>query len=96
MFQCDELFEELGAKWDTENSRTQGQSVLPEFPSLSRLSDIASDAVYEPDEVASFLAELFRAQQAVKERQSIRGLDNLIRIARWAAKLKAGIYFGGQ
>ncbi len=96
MFQCDELFKELGAKWDIENSSAQRQPILPDFPLMSRLSDIASDAVYEPDEVASLLAELFRAQQAIKERQSIRGLDNLIRIARWAAKLKVGIYFGGQ
>jgi hypothetical protein len=96
MFQCDELFKELGAKWDTEKRSARRQTVLPKFPLLSRLSDIASDAVYEPNEVASLRVELFRAQQAIKERQSIRGMDNLIRIARWAAKLKVGIYFGGQ
>jgi hypothetical protein len=96
MFQADELFKELGAGGDTGSSGAQHGPVLPDFPLLSRLSDIASDAVYKPDEVAPFLAELSRAQQAVKERQSVRGLDNLIRVARWAAKLKVGIYFGGQ
>jgi hypothetical protein len=72
-----------------------------EFPGIlasqlvSRLSDISSDATYEPDEVASFLEELLRAQQIVKKPRSIRGLDNLIRIARWAQELSVGIHFGG-
>lgn len=92
MFQCDELLKELGAKW---NGAGQLQ-VLPDFPLLSRFPDIASDAVYQPDEIDSLLTELLRAQDCVGKSQSIRGLDNLIRIARWAAKLKVGIYFGGQ
>lgn len=96
MFEQGELFHELGAKWDTEKNGTQGQPVLPNFPLLSRLSDIASDATYEPNEVAPFLAELVRAQRSVKEPRSIRGLDILIRVTRWAEKLKVGIYFGGQ
>ena len=50
---------------------------------------------YEPNEGASFLVELRRAQQIVTEPRSIRGLDNLIRLARWAQKLNLGIYFGG-
>lgn len=96
MFEQGELFHELGAKSDTEKNGTQGQPVLPNFPLLSRLSDIASDATYEPNDVAPFLAELGRAQRSVKEPRSIRGLDILIRITRWAEKLKLGIYFGGQ
>lgn len=92
MFQCDELLKELGAKWNDA-----GQLLaLPDFPLLSRFPDIASDAVYLPDEIDPFLTELLRAQHGVRKSQSIRGLDNLIRIARWAAKLKVGIYFGGQ
>jgi hypothetical protein len=92
MFQCDELLKELGAKW---NDAAQ-LLALPEFPLLSRFPDIASDAVYLPDEIDPLLTELLRAQRRVRKSQSIRGLDNLIRIARWAAELKVGIYFGGQ
>lgn len=90
MFQQEDLFNELGAKWSGGIS-----AVIPGFPLLSRLSDISSEAIYEPDEVASFLEELLRAQQVVKKPGSIRGLDNLIRIARWAQKLNVGIHFGG-
>jgi hypothetical protein len=94
MFQSRELFKELAAKRNQVSTGT-GEDPLSSFPLLSRLSDPSDDAIYEPDEVAPFLTELFRAQQIVKERRSIRGLDNLIRIARWAAKLNVGIYFGG-
>jgi len=96
MFEQDELLKELGAEWKPGNSDAQGHFILADFPLLSRLSDFASDATYEPNEVAPLLAELLRAQQAVKEPRSIRGLDILIRITRWAEKLKVGIYFGGQ
>jgi len=88
MFQQNDLFNELGAA-------TEESPIIPGFPLLSRLSDISSDAVYEPGEVASFLEELLRAQQIVKKPRSIRGLDNLIRIARWAQELNVGIHFGG-
>ena len=92
MFQCDELLKELGAKWNDA-----GQLLaLTGFPMLSRFPDIASDAVYQPDEIEPLLTELLRAQDGVRKSQSLRGLDNLIRTARWAAKLKVGIYFGGQ
>lgn len=95
MSQQDDLFEELGATWNSGNSATEENPIIPRFPLLSRLSDISSDATYEPNEVASFLEELLRAKQIVKEPRSIRGLDNLIRIARWAQQLNLGIYFGG-
>jgi len=95
MFQEEDLFNELGAKWNSQNAATGESPIIPGFPLLSRLSDISSDAIYEPDEVASFLEELLRAQQIVKKPRSIRGLDNLIRIARWAQKLNLGIHFGG-
>jgi len=95
MFEQEDLFKELGAAWANQNSEAESGSSVPGFPLLSRLSDYTSDATYEPEEVSSFLEELRRAQQIVKERRSIRGLDNLIRIARWAKKLHVGIYFGG-
>jgi len=94
MFQSEELLKELGAQRDKISAGT-GEGSLSGFPLLSRLSDYTNDVIYEPGEVAPFLTELFRAQQIVKERRSIRGLDNLIRIARWADKLNVGIYFGG-
>jgi hypothetical protein len=93
--QQDELLEELGAKWNSESAAQAEGPIVPSFPLLSRFSDITSDAIFEPNEVASFLAELHRAQRIARERRSIRGLDNLIRIARWAQKLNLGIYFGG-
>ncbi len=95
MSQQGDLFKELGAEGNIQNAATEDSPIIPGFPLLSRFSDITSDATYAPDEVASFLAELHRAQQIVKEPRSIRGLDNLIRIARWAQKLNLGIYFGG-
>jgi len=95
MFQQEDLFNELGAKWNSQNAATEESPIIPGFPLLSRLSDISSDAIYEPDEVASFLKELLRAQQIVKKPRSIRGLDNLIRIVWWAQKLNVGIHFGG-
>jgi hypothetical protein len=92
MFGSDELFKELGGKWNKDGQRL----ILPDFPTLSRFPDIASDAVYQPGEVGPLLQELLRAQHTVRKSQSIRGADNLIRIARWAERLKFGIYFGGQ
>jgi hypothetical protein len=70
--------------------------LLPAYPLLSRLSEIGTSAVYEPREVNALLAEFFRAQAAAQGPAAIRGLDNLIRIARRAQKLKLGIYFGGR
>jgi len=93
--QEEELFRELGEKWNSNDSDTEKDPIVPAFPLLSRLSDFTSDATYQPDEVAQLLSELLRAQQISKERRSIRALDNLIRVARWAAKLNVGIYFGG-
>lgn len=95
MFRQEDLFNELGAKWNSQNAATEESPIIPGFPLLSRLSDISSDAVYEPGEVASFLEELLRAQQIVKKPRSIRGLDNLIRTARCAQNLNVGIHFGG-
>ena len=94
MLESEELLKELGAERKQVSAGT-GEGSLSGFPLLSRLSDYTDDVIYEPDEVAPFLTELLRAQQIAKQRRSIRGLDNLIRIARWAAKLNVGIYFGG-
>jgi hypothetical protein len=94
VFQSDESFKELGAERN-QVSAGIGEGSLSGFPLLSRLSDPTDDGIYEPDEVAPFLTEVLRAQQIVKESRSIRGLDNLIRIARWAGKLNVGIYLVG-
>ena len=95
MFQQDDLFKELGAKWNSQDASSEEHPIIPNFPLLSRLSDVTSDPTYEPGEVAAFLEELRRAQQIAKEPRSVRGLDNLVRIARWAQSLNVGIYFGG-
>jgi hypothetical protein len=95
MFQGEELFKELGAESNKNNLGRDESSVVRGFPLLSRLSDVTSDAIYQPGEVAQLLSEIHRAQQIAKGRRSIRALDNLIRVARWADQLNVGIYFGG-
>jgi hypothetical protein len=95
MFQGEELFKELGVEWKRGNGESDATPVVPGFPLLSRLCDITSDATYQPGEVAQLRSEILRAQQIAKMPRSIRALDNLIRIARWAEKLNVGIYFGG-
>lgn len=44
--QRDDLFAELGAKWDSNNNSTDEGTIVPGFPLLSRLSDETSDATY--------------------------------------------------
>jgi hypothetical protein len=95
MFQGEELFKELAAESNKNNLGRDESSIVPGFPLLSRLSDVTSDATYQPGEVAQLLSEIHRAQQIAKGRRSIRALDNLIRVARWAEQLNVGIYFGG-
>jgi len=91
------LLQELGAVWQSgEQDDEPLTPLVPGYPLLARLSDLTEDAYYEANEVDALLAEYLQAQAVVKNPQSIRGLDNLIRIARWAQKLKLGIYFGGQ
>ena len=92
--QRDQLFEELGADWTAARDGETG-TVIADFPLLSRFDDPTNDVIYEANEVGLFLEELRKAQQKVKGLKSIRGLDNLVRIARWAEKLTVGIYFGG-
>jgi len=95
MFQGEELFNELGAERVSNNEGPRESLIVPGFPLLSRLTDVTSDATYQPSEVAQLLSEILRAQQIAKNPGSIRALDNLLRVARWAAKLNVGIYFGG-
>jgi hypothetical protein len=95
MFQGEELFRELEADWNSNNEGPSESATVPAFPLLSRLTDVTSDATYQPSEVAQLLSEILRAQQIAKNPGSIRALDNLLRVARWAAKLNVGVYFGG-
>jgi len=96
MFEEDALLAELGADWESYQRSGMNGALVPAYPLLSRLSDISEDALYDPGEVDAFLAECLQAQAKVKGPQAIRGLDNLVRIARRAQKLKVGIYLGGQ
>jgi hypothetical protein len=57
---------------------------------------MTANLVFERNEVDALLDECLQAQASVKNPFALRGLDNLIRIARWAQKLKAGIYFGAE
>jgi hypothetical protein len=93
-YEKDALFDELSPGWEAFQS--EEGPVIPAYPLLSRLSDMTADAVYERNEVDSLLDECLQTQARVKAPDAIRGLDNLIRIARWAKKLEIGIYFGAE
>jgi hypothetical protein len=58
-----DLLIELGAKF---GASPLDEPVAPEYPLLSRLSDLASDAVCRPSEVNRFLAEIMRVQTVAK------------------------------
>jgi hypothetical protein len=92
-YEKDALFDELGPGWEAFQDK---DPVIPAYPLLSRLADTGADVLYERHEVDGLLDECLQAQRSVKNQDSIRGLDNLIRIARWAEKLKGGIYFGAE
>jgi len=89
--EVDALYDELSPGWEDSG---EPDPIIPAFPMLSRLSNITAEALYEPDEVDILLEECHSAQANAKNPLAIRGLDNLVRIARWAQKLKLGIYFG--
>jgi hypothetical protein len=91
--QVDTLFDDLNPGWES----FQGEGpVVPAYPLLSQFSDITASPVFEPDEVAALLDECLLAQARVKNPLALRGLDNLVRIARWAQKLETGIYFEAE
>jgi hypothetical protein len=92
-YEKDALFDELSPGWQAFHDK---DPVIPAYPLLSRLFDTGADVLYERHEVDALLDDCLQAQRSVKNQDSIRGLDNLIRIARWAQKLKVGIYFGAE
>jgi hypothetical protein len=93
LYQVDALFDELNPGWES----FQGDGpVVPAFPSLSQFSDMTANLVFERNEVDGLLDECLQAQARVKNPFALRGLDNLIRIARWAQKLETGIYFEAE
>jgi hypothetical protein len=88
-----DLLTELGADW----GKTSYEDLfVPDYPLLSRLSDIANTAVYQPAEINRLLAEVLRAQGQAKYPSSIRTLDKLYRIVKWAERDETGIVFPGQ
>jgi len=93
IYQVDALFDDLSPGWES----LQGEGpVIPAYPLLSQFSDMTANPVFERHEVDALLDECLLAQARVKNPFALRGLDNLIRIARWAQKLKVGIYFGAE
>src|SRR6266853_615694 len=89
--------QEYAGKLEPTSTRDRSLAFgIAAYPLLSRLSDMTADALYEPREVDALLDECIQTQARVKAPDAIRGLDNMIRIARWAQKLKVGIYFGAQ
>lgn len=96
MSEHDALFLELGANWKEFQHNGGTRPILPDYPLLSRLNDISEDAAYKQNEIDALLAEYIQAQKVVINPAAIRGLDKLIRIARWAQKIGSGIYFVGE
>lgn len=95
MSEHDALFQELGADWE-KFQHDDSLPILPTYPLLSRLNDFYGDAVYQPREIDALLVECMRAEQVASDPMAVRGLDKLIRIARWAQKSNRGIYFLGD
>ncbi|MCU1253757.1 MAG: hypothetical protein JWM83_56 [Candidatus Angelobacter sp.] len=95
-YELDALFDPLDADWESRPGDGTAGPVIPAYPLLSRISDLTADALYERQEVAALLDECLQMQANTSNPIALRGLDNLIRIARWAQKLKVGIYFGAQ
>ena len=79
-----------------EFEHDDSRRVLPHYPLLSQLDDISGDAAYQSTEIEALLAECMRADKLVTDSAAVRGLDKLIRIARWAQKTNRGIYFVGK
>ncbi|HEU4416262.1 MAG TPA: hypothetical protein VFT65_15855 [Candidatus Angelobacter sp.] len=93
IYQVDALLDELNPGWDS----FEGEGpVVPAYPLLSQFSDMTANPTFAPDDVAALLNECLVAQAGVKNPAALRGLDNLIRIARWAQKLETGIYFQAE
>ena len=93
IYQVDALFDELSPGWDS----FQGEGpAVPAYPLLSQFSDMTANPIFEPNEVGALLDECLLAQARVKNLFALRGLDNLVRIARWAQKLETGIYFEAE
>jgi hypothetical protein len=92
-----QVFRALGGRWVRDESGVgPAHAVVPKYPLISRLDDYCGDVVYHPSEVRQLLTECHQAQPAVAEPHSVRGLDKLMRIARWADELKMDIYFSGN
>jgi hypothetical protein len=83
------LLGELGAQYDKD-------PIAAEYPLLSRLSDVASASAYRADEIEKLLTEIVRAQAIAIQPRSVRALDKLSRVAKWAEKYGAGVSFSGQ
>ena len=54
------------------------------------------DGRYQPEQIPTLLAELRHVQNHAEDPRLLRSLDNFIRVANWASKLKIGIYLSGQ
>jgi hypothetical protein len=63
---------------------------------LSRLSDLASDADYQPNEIDRLLADVWRAQTVAERPSSIRALDKPYRVATWAERDSTGLSFDSE
>lgn len=69
---------------------------VSECPLLSGFPPAWDDGTYQPEQIPALLAELRHVQNYAKDPKLLRSLDNFIRVANWASKLKLGIYLSGQ
>ena len=69
---------------------------VSECPLLLDFPPPWDDGRYQPEQIPALLAELRHVQNYAKDPKLLRSLDNFIRVANWANKLKLGIYLSGQ
>lgn len=69
---------------------------VSECPLLSGFPPPWDDGTYQPEQIPALLVELRHVQNYASDPKLLRSLDNFIRVANWASKLKLGIYLSGQ
>jgi len=77
-------------------SEVQPATGVSQCPLLLDFPAPWDDDTYQPEQIPGLLAELRYVQNQAREPNLLRSLDNFIRVANWANKLKLGIYLSGQ
>ena len=65
---------------------------IPNYPMLSRINGMLSDAVFAPDQVDLLRQECLRVKSFATNPVAVRGLEKLIQICDWAKRLDLSIF----